>query len=68
MVADPAFYKKKFTINSATSGGHLKIILGPEFEFELTNLQKESSKQEFKHTNFQMFKSTGGFLDVEASD
>ena len=64
----PIFAKKKFTINSATWGGHLKIILGPEFEFEHTNLQKESSKQEFEHTNLQKFKSTRGFLDVEASD
>ena len=60
--------KKKFTINSATWGGHLRIILGPEFEFEHTNLQKESSKQEFEHTNLQKFKSTRGFLDVEVSD
>ena len=45
---------KKFTMNSATWGGHLKIILGPEREFEQINLQK--------------FKSTAGCLDVEASD
>ena len=62
------FTKKKFNINSATWGGHLKIILSPEFEFEHTNLQKESSKQEFEHTNLQKFKYTRGFLDVEASD